>query len=176
MDLTTIVINLAQAFVELQSLAGGIAFGIGLYFVYVAVSKAIKATRTPGGTETAPAVIFTTLIVGALILDFSGAMSGVFSSMSGEDGRGYGLISYPGASAAGRFAPALNAVLTIMSTFGWWYALKGWTMFKRASEGGGGGGAEDYAWKGMIHVLGGAALINIAVTIEAFKETLGLAF
>jgi len=176
MDLTTLIVNLGEAIAAFQSLAGGVAFGIGLYFVYTCVSKAIKASRTPGGADSSPAMIFTCLLVGALLLNFSGTMSGVFSSMSGEDGATYGLVAYSGASAAGKFAPALNAALTIMSTFGWWYALKGWTMFKRASEGGGGGGAEDYAWKGMVHVLGGAAMINIAVTLDAFKETLGLTF
>jgi hypothetical protein len=111
--------------------------------------------------------------IGALIVNLSGAMTATIGSL-GESGTTYGsVISYSGAASAGNFAPAINAILTIVSTFGWWYALKGWTMLRKASSGGGGGGYEDYAWKGFIHILGGAALVNITATLDAFQATLG---
>src|SRR5260363_9425 len=80
-----------------------------------------------------------------------------------------------GALHAGAFKPAINAALTIVSTFGWWYGLKGFTLLRRAS-GGQGGGYEDTAWKGFVHILGGAAMINITTMLDAFKETAGLVF
>ncbi len=48
-------------------------------------------------------------------------------------------------------------------------------MLRKASSGGGGGGYEDYAWKGFVHILGGAALVNITTTLDAFKATIGMA-
>jgi len=177
MDLTTIVVNIGDTISEFQSLAGAIAFLAGLWYVAQAITKGMKATNSPGGgAETSGAAIFTSLIVGALLLDLSGTMGGVFASMSGEQGRGYGLVSYSGGASIGAFQPVLNAIMTIVSTFGWWYGFKGFTMFKKASEGHGTGGYEDYAWKGMVHALGGAAMVNIATTLDAFKETAGLAF
>jgi len=113
---------------------------------------------------------------GVLLAQFSFSMGSAWDSMTGSATTTYGMVSYAGASAAGAFAPAVNAVLTIISTFGWWYGLKGFTQLRKASSGGGGGGYEDYAWKGFIHILGGAAMINIASTLDAFKETLGLTF
>jgi hypothetical protein len=136
----------------------------------------MKASSTPGGSETSAAAVLTALIVGALLLDLSGSLGDVFATMSGEQGRGFGMVSYSGSTSMGVFTPALNAILTIISTFGWWYGFKGMTMFKKASEGHGSGGYEDYAWKGFIHTLGGAAMVNIATTLDAFKETAGLAF
>lgn len=175
MDLTTIVVNVASAVVEFQSLAGIAAFGIGLYYVYLAISHAIKASKAPGGGDVTAGAIFGPLLIGSLLLDFGSSMGGVFNSMSGEDGRSYGMVAYPGASVAGKFEPAINAALTIASTFGWWYGLKGWLMWKKASEGGG-NGYNDFTWKGFIHILGGAALINIVSTIQAFQATTGIAF
>lgn len=177
MDLTTLVVNIGSAAAEFQSLAGTLAFGVGLWYVVQAITKSVRASSSPGGSaETSAAAIFTSLIVGALLLNLSGSIGGLFATMSGEEGKGFGMISYSGGSSLGVFQPVLNAILTVVSTFGWWYGFKGFTMFKKASEGHGSGGYEDYAWKGFIHALGGAAMVNIPVTLDAFKETAGLAF
>jgi len=178
MDLTTIVVHIGETISEFQSLAGSIALLVGLWYIAQAITKSMKASSTPGGgsAEISGAAIFTSLIVGALLLDLSGTMGGVFESMTGEQGRGFGLVSYSGGASIGAFQPVLNAIMTIISTFGWWYGFKGFTMFKKASEGHGTGGYEDYAWKGLIHALGGAAMVNISNTLDAFKETAGLTF
>jgi hypothetical protein len=175
MDLTTIVVHLAQDIVEAESLAVAVAFAIGLWFCGSAISSAIKKSSAPG-SDISGSKIFGTFFIGVLLAQFSFSMGSVWDSMTGSSTTTYGMVSYAGASAAGAFAPAVNAVLTIISTFGWWYGLKGFTQLRRASSGGGGGGYEDYAWKGFIHILGGAAMINIATTLDAFKETLGLTF
>jgi hypothetical protein len=175
MDLTTIVVHLAQDIVEAESLAVAVAFAIGLWFCGSAISSAIKKSGSPG-SDISSSKIFGTFFIGVLLAQFSFSIGSVWDSMTGSTSTTYGMVSYAGASAAGAFAPAVNAVLTIISTFGWWYGLKGFTQLRKASSGGGGGGYEDYAWKGFIHIVGGAAMINIATTLDAFKETLGLTF
>ncbi|MEX3960199.1 conjugal transfer protein TraQ [Trinickia sp. EG282A] len=172
MDLTTIVVNIAQDIIAFQALAQTVAVGIGIFYCSKAIADAMRKSASPGADISGQS-IFAAFFIGALIVHFSGAMNSTLESM-GESDATYGLVSYSGASAAGAFAPAVNAVLTIISTFGWWYGLKGWTMLRRASNGGGGGGYEDYAWKGFIHILGGAALVNITATLDAFKATIGL--
>uniref|UniRef100_UPI003F499411 conjugal transfer protein TraQ n=1 Tax=Cupriavidus taiwanensis TaxID=164546 RepID=UPI003F499411 len=176
MDLTTIVTQLGATIVEFQSLAAAAAYAVGLWYIAKAVNRGIKASSQPGGGETSGAAIFTTLLIGAVLLNLTNTMGDLWETMTGERGAGFGMVSYSGASAAGVFAPAINAIFTIVSTFGWWYGFKGLTMFKKASEGHGSGGYEDYAWKGFIHAIGGAAMVNIGSTVDAFKETVGLTF
>ncbi|HDR9068262.1 hypothetical protein SAMN03159335_06298 [Burkholderia cepacia] len=174
MDLTTIVVNIAQDIIAFQALAQTVAVGIGIFYCSKAISDAMRKSASPGADISGQS-IFAAFFIGALIVHFSGAVNSTLASM-GESEATYGLVAYSGASAAGAFGPAINAVLTIISTFGWWYGLKGWTMLRKASNGGGGGGYEDYAWKGFIHILGGAALVNITATLDAFKATMGLTF
>ncbi|PCE30078.1 conjugal transfer protein TraQ [Burkholderia ubonensis] len=173
MDLTTIVVNIARDIIEFQALAQTVAAGVGIFYCAKAISDAVKKTGSPGADISGQSV-FAAFFIGALIVRFSGAMNSTLASM-GEGEATYGLVSYSGASGAGVFAPAINAILTIISTFGWWYGLKGWTMLRKASSGGGGGGYEDHAWKGFIHILGGASLVNITTTLDAFKATIGMA-
>jgi hypothetical protein len=172
MDLTTIVTNIAQDILTLQTFAQTLALGIGLWYCGTAISTAIKKSASPG-SDISGRAIFASFLIGAVIFNFTGAMTATIGSL-GESSTTYGsMISYSGASSAGDFASAINAILTIVSTFGWWYALKGWTMLRKASNGGGGGGYEDYAWKGFVHILGGAAIVNITATLDAFQGTLG---
>lgn len=174
MDLTTIVISIAEDIVAFQSLASAVAVMVGIYFCAKATVDAMKKSASPG-SDISGQGLAAAFFIGAVVVHFSGAMSSAAESM-GQGTVKYGLVSYSAASTAGVFAPAVNAVLTIVSTFGWWYGLKGFTMLKRASSGSSGGGYEDYAWKGMIHVLGGAALINITETLDAFRATIGMTF
>ncbi|SEI14440.1 conjugal transfer protein TraQ [Paraburkholderia hospita] len=174
MDLTTIVVSIAQDIIAFQALAQAVAVAAGVYYCAKAITDAMRKSSSPG-SDISGQSIFAAFFIGALIVHFSGAVNSTLESM-GESSATYGLVSYSGASAAGVFAPAVNAVLTIMSTFGWWYGLKGWTMLRKASSGGGGGGYEDHAWKGFVHILGGAALVNITATLDAFKATIGLTF
>lgn len=172
MDLTTMVTSMAQDLLALQALAQTFAVGIGIFYCGGALQNAIKKSGSPGADISGQSII-ASFLIGALIVNFSGAMTNTIGSLGGGTTTYGSMISYSGASAAGNFASAINAVLTIASTFGWWYALKGWTMFRKAASGGGGGGYEDYAWKGFIHILGGAMLVNINGTLNALQATIG---
>jgi len=173
MDLTTIVTSIAQDILTFQTLAQTLAVGIGIFYCGNALTSAIKKSGSAGSDVSGQSLLIAFLI-GALLINFTGAMSATIGSL-GEDSTQYGsMIWYSGAASAGAFSVPINAVLTIVSTFGWWYALKGWTMLRKASSGGAGGGYEDYAWKGFIHILGGAALVNITATLTAFQGTLGI--
>jgi hypothetical protein len=174
MDLTTIVTSIASDIVAFQALAQMVAVGIGIFYCAGALQNAIKKSGSPGADISGQS-IFASFFIGALIVNFSGAMDSTLGSLGEPDTAYSSAIAYIDTSvSAGAFAPAITAILTIVSTFGWWYALKGWTMLRKASSGGGGGGYEDYAWKGFIHILGGAALVNINATLDAFQGTLGI--
>ncbi|CCD28955.1 TraQ-like type IV secretion system protein (IcmC/DotN protein)like protein [Candidatus Glomeribacter gigasporarum BEG34] len=174
MDLTTLVVNVARDILAAQTLAQVVAIMIGIGYCAHALTQAMKKTAAPGA-DISGAKLFASFFIGALMLHFAGAMGHLWASMSGASAVHFGMVSYDGAAHAGAFKPAINAALTIVSTFGWWYGLKGFTLLRRAS-GGQGGGYEDTAWKGFVHILGGAAMINITTMLDAFKETAGLVF
>ncbi|MEX3917843.1 conjugal transfer protein TraQ [Paraburkholderia sp. BR10872] len=166
------ITSIAKDLLTLQALAQTFALGVGIVFCAAAIQNAMKKSASAGADVSGQSILVTFLI-GAALANFSWLMTNTIGSL-GSSGTTYGsLISYSGASAAGSFAGAVNAALTIVSTFGWWYGLKGWTLLKRASSGGGGGGYEDHAWKGFVHILGGAALVNITGTLDAFQATIG---
>ncbi|MGN6232382.1 MAG: conjugal transfer protein TraQ [Trinickia sp.] len=173
MDLTTIATSIASDILAFRDLAQMLAIGIGILYCGNSLRQAIRKSASPG-IDISGQSIFASFFIGALIVNFASTMDSTLGSL-GESDTTYGsLISYVNLSSAGQFAPVIAAILTIVSTFGWWYALKGWTMLRKASSGGGGGGYEDYAWKGFIHILGGAALVNINETLAAFQGTLGI--
>src|SRR5260363_433366 len=105
MDLTTLVVNVARDILAAQTLAQVVAIMIGIGYCAHALTQAMKKTAAPG------------------------------ASMSGASAVHLGMVSYDGAAHAGAFKPAINAALTIVSTFGWWYGLKGFTLLRRASGG-----------------------------------------
>lgn len=173
MDLTTIVASIASDITAFSALAQVVAIGIGIVYCGNALLKAIRKSGSPGADISGQS-IFASFFIGALIVNFASTMDSTLGTL-GESSTAYSdVISYIDLSSTGQFAPVISAILTIVSTFGWWYALKGWTMLRKASSGGGGGGYEDYAWKGFIHILGGAALVNINETLAAFQGTFGI--
>ncbi|RDU98733.1 conjugal transfer protein TraQ [Trinickia dinghuensis] len=173
MDLTTIVTSISYDILAFRDLAQMLAIGIGILYCGNSLRQAIRKSASPG-IDVSGQSIFASFFIGALIVNFASTMDSTLGSM-GQTDTSYGdFIAYVNLSSAGQFAPVIAAILTIVSTFGWWYALKGWTMLRKASSGGVGGGYEDYAWKGFIHILGGAALVNINETLAAFQGTLGI--
>lgn len=179
MDLATIVIHIAKDLIATQALVQTIAVGLGIGYCAHATMQAIKKSAAPDANSVISGKkIFASFFIGALIVNFSAAMSNVWASMTGEQRISYGMVSYVNAPSIGQLGPVINAILTIVSTFGWWYGLKGWILLRKAStvHSGSGGGYEDDGWRGFIHILGGAAMINITATLDAFKETVGLTF
>jgi hypothetical protein len=112
------------------------------------------------------------LLIGAVLTNYSGALSEVSSSM-GLGTVSYAALDYPGASTFGQMAPAINAVLTLASMAGGAFALKGILMIHQANSGGGAYAAHDVGLKGATHVLAGAALANIVQVIDVFQQSAG---
>lgn len=99
MDLTTIVINIAQDIIAFQALAQTVAVGIGIFYCATAISNAIKKSGSPGADISGQS-IFVAFFIGALIVNFSGAMNSTLATM-GEGDATTGLVAYSGASRQG---------------------------------------------------------------------------
>jgi len=54
-------------------------------------------------------------------------------------------------------------------TLGWCFGLRGLLQWNKAVAGGGSAGQNgDLMWAGLWHLLGGAAMVNIAAAVKSF--------
>ena len=79
-------------------------------------------------------------------------------------------VTYSGADSFGRFKDAVNAVLTLASFAGGCFFFKGLLLMKKAAlEGESSQGGDDAIWRGLTHMIFGAALTHVDKVIEAFQ-------
>ena len=70
---------------------------------------------------------------------------------------------------------AVNAVLTLASFAGGCFFFKGLLLMKKAAlEGESSQGGDDAIWRGLTHMIFGAALTHVDKVIEAFQATFQL--
>lgn len=153
----------------------GISALIGFIWAGSALIKMGKASRFPGQSPVTFGDILPLLIIAAVIFNLSGFINNVLTSV-GLGTTSYGPLSYSGAAVVGgRFEQMINAALTIAAMFGGVFCIKGVLLLKKAF-GGYQGQGEDFTWKAITHILGGAILVNIPRFLEAAQTSLGIAW
>lgn len=115
---------------------------------------------------------FMTMAMGGVLLSIDKFAGAAFTTLSGGPAKtGWSAIQYTAPHASQAANDIFSNVLTIVALFGWASIVRGVIAFKDATDGKHGGGFEDPAWKGFVHVLAGAACINIDRTITAVRAT-----
>ncbi|UUZ54105.1 conjugal transfer protein TraQ [Massilia sp. H-1] len=118
-----------------------------------------------------PHEVIPVIVVGALLLNLRLIINKSWNSMAAGT-IDYGPVAYAQAADFGKLSDAINAVLTIVSVAGGCYFFKGLLLLKRAAvEGQSSQGSEDFQWRALTHMIGGCLLIQIADTIERFRQT-----
>lgn len=122
---------------------------------------------------------FGSIVIGAMLLQYGGFMSGIYESLTGSAGlSSYSQLSYtpPTAAAVPAWAQAtLDACVNVIQVFGWGAGISGLLDWRRATQGGHGqGGYDDPVWKGSWKIFGGALAINIPRTINDVLQFLGI--
>ena len=135
--------------------------------------KLVRANTVPGQPQMTVGDVLPVLIIGAMVANYADSLNAAWQTF-GTGSLSYGAINYEGASGFGPLAPAVNAVLTLAALFGGFFGLKGLVLIRKANNGASSHGAEDYVWKGIGHLFGGAALANIPRMIDAARASLHL--
>jgi hypothetical protein len=144
---------------------------VGTLYVGSALLRMSRASRLPGQQAVTVGDILPIILVGALLLNLSVFINTAWNSMASGT-VSYGAVSYAQAADFGKFADAINAVLTLASLAGGCYFFKGVVLLKKASmEGQSSQGADDSVWRALTHMLGGCLLVQIADTIERFRQS-----
>lgn len=168
---TTVLINLANSLLPVQSLITGAAYLIGIAFALKAlyslkVYGEAKTMQTSSSSIKEP--IFYLAIAGLLIY-FPTGVDIVMNTTFGYSN----ILSYGDSdvlnSAFDGDSEVGNAFVIIFQTIGLYAFVRGWVLIARASSQGqppGGTG------KGLMHVFGGILAVNIVGTVEMVNNTL----
>ena len=176
MDISAMIVALATSMTapmwQLLFAFGGLT---GFLYFGGAVSKVARATRFPGEPPVTIGDVLGVLFVAAMMANLSTVINRAWNSM-GAGVITYGPITYSNAASLGVFAVAINAVLTLVSISGGYFFFKGLLFLKRAVSGHSSHGADDFVWRAVTHMFGGAALVQITNMIDALDQSLGNAW
>lgn len=172
MDISEILINFAHEFpAAMWRLLWSLGALVGLVFAGSAILRMSRAARIPGQAPVSLGDVLPIVLVGALLLNLKVVIDRAWNSLAAGSVN-YGPISYAQAAEFGKFADAINAVLSLVSVAGGCYFFKGVVLLKRASmQGQSGQYADDSVWQAITHMLGGCLLVQIPETIERFRQS-----
>ena len=175
MDLASMIISAANSLVAvLWGLLWSLSALAGMVYAGTVLRRMQLATIEPGHRPITLGSTFAVLVIGAALFNMSGLISTTWTSF-GSGSTTYGAISYSGADSFGRFKDAVNAVLTLASFAGGCFFFKGLLLMKKAAlEGESSQGGDDAIWRGLTHMIFGAALTHVDKVIEAFQATFQL--
>ncbi|MEM7997268.1 conjugal transfer protein TraQ [Morganella morganii] len=175
MDGIQILVNLASningAFVSLAITLGGFfaVFGAIGYLAHTASSEKKNHGRSSGPGK----AIAWLLLCGAL-----GGLDQMVSAGAqqlGWQGATFGAISYIDVGTFGVAADAGNAILTLIRTLGWFYALQGILNWRRSlKEGHTGLSSSQDVSTGSLKFVIGVMMICCPNLLDALQKTLGL--
>jgi hypothetical protein len=175
MDIATMVITFAKDVpAALWTALWALGMLVGTLYCGNALLRMVRASRLPGQSPVTLGDILPIMIIGGLMYNLSNFIDATWNSM-GSGVVSYGPITYATSKDFGKFADAINAVLTIASVAGGCYFFKGVVLLKRATaDGQSSNGSEDFVWRAITHMIGGALLVQVADTIERFRQSLHL--
>lgn len=172
MDIAEMLIHFAKEFPAVMwRLLWALGALVGILYCGSALLRMARASRLPGQNPVTVGEIVPVILVGALLLNLRLFINKAWNSMAAGT-IDYGPVSYAQAAEFGKFANAINAVLTIASVAGGCYFFKGLLLLKRAAvEGQSSQGSEDIHWRALAHMIGGCLLVQIADTVERFRQS-----
>ena len=175
MDLASMIVAFANPFSaalwRFLWVLGGVT---GLFYVGSSLRRMQRASLFPGHNPVTLSDILPVILVGGLLANLSKFINTTWNSF-GQGVVTYGAVSYSGAASFGRFADAINAVLTLASVAGGVFFFKGVLLLKKAAmDGQSSHGADDSVWRALTHMVFGALLVQIPDAIEAFRQSFHL--
>ncbi len=167
----------AKAFAEhlIPFLVGALAVAVGLVVIFSAIrnvyQKGSTGRASSGGNEIGYGGIALKLLVGGMLLRFASTLQDTSQLIFGVGIKSYHeVLAYaPLPAQAGLWRQVLEVCLLWVVMIGWVGAFRGLLLWNGAANGGGSGGSSgDLFWRGLWHLLGGAAAVNMSGMISSF--------
>ncbi|MDF2461831.1 MAG: hypothetical protein K0Q43_66 [Ramlibacter sp.] len=108
--------------------------------------------------------------IGAMLLQYARTMQDVSMLAFGSPIQDASAVMayFPAAQGMGRWTEVMNVALLWVVTLGWIFGLRGLLQWNKAISGGGSAGQNgDLMWGGFWHLIGGAAMVNLAGALRA---------
>jgi len=153
--------------IALTELVKYAAYIIGIYLVVGSVFKFSKLGNNGGYSRITPRVPLTMFFVGVSLFALTSSVDVVKNTML--MGSGPGSILMPSASGSGVASAALQGVLLFIRLVGYIAFVRGWLLLNQA-----GLGRDGVIGRGLTHLGGGVAAINIETTAKILANTFGI--
>ncbi|NKB46539.1 MAG: type IV secretion protein IcmC [Legionellales bacterium] len=174
-DAVQMLTNLASVQPNLYKLVTGAAYVIGLAFIFRALYhlKIYGELRTMMASQTGLKEPLAYLFVGTMLLYLPTGFSTVMQTAFGYDN----VLAYTDwrTTSGSITGPGGVAILRLVQLVGAIAFVKGWMILAR-SAGQGGGAQGNTTGKGLTHIFGGVAGMNIVGTANVISSTLGVSF
>lgn len=167
----------AKAFAEqlVPFLVGALSIVVGLAVIFSAIrnvyQKGANGRAASSGNEIGYGGIAMKLLVGGLLLRFASTLQDTSKLLFGVGIQSYqGVLAYaPLPAQAGLWKQVFEVCLLWVVMIGWIGAFRGLLLWNNAANGGGSGGSSgDLFWRGLWHLVGGAAAVNMSGVIGSF--------
>lgn len=167
--------NVAEMFANFASSAASIIYlvvGAGVLLGVVVTFKAALSLKeySESGGRTSLKTPLILAIVGAMLVSLPGTINMATETMSLGSNTALNVFSVGGGGGIPGMDAAIKGVLLFVKLIGHISIVRGLLIFKRVGEGQ--QGAE--AGRGLTHILGGAAAVNINTTIDLLSNSVGL--
>lgn len=153
---------------------GTLSVLLGLWLIF----SALKAVRQMGERNSDPSAGTLTwgrvagqALIGALLLQYARTMQELSQTLFASPIQDASAVMayFPAAQGMGRWTEVITVALLWVVALGWCFGLRGLLQWNRALAGGGSAGQNgDLMWAGFWHLIGGAAMVNMAGFIKAF--------
>ena len=155
---------------------GALAVLLGLVALFSAVRAMFRmgdrqGSSDPGAGPLTWGRVAGQVVLGAMLLRYAATMGDMSLLLFGEPiQNSQAVLAYfPAVQGMGKWAEVLNVAVLWVVTLGWIFGLRGLLMWNKAVAGGGSAGQNgDLMWGGMWHLVGGAAMVNLASAFKTF--------
>ena len=160
-DIGTMFANFTASSEAIIKLVQAVSIIIGVYLVIGSIFKFVQLDRGQIGLKT-PLIMF---LSGIGIFALSGSIAVVTQTMA--MGNGPGNILLPNSSKmSAQTSAALLGVLTFIRMVGYIAFVRGWLLINQHAQ-----GKEGTLGRGLTHIFGGVAAINVVVTAKILANT-----
>lgn len=161
--LGTMFANFTESGKALIKLVQASAFVIGAYLLIGSVFKMLAVSNGKAEIKTPITMFF----CGIALLSVMSSFSVISQTMSMPSGPGDVLISASSGGFKAQTAAAMTGVLTFIQLLGYIAFIRGWLLLNSH-----GMGKEGALSRGLTHLFGGVAAINIKITAKIIATTI----
>lgn len=155
--------NSKQAWIALSKLTQFIAVIIGFYLIIGAVIKFSNLGSSPQATAKQPIFMF---LIGVALFAITPSISTVYVTMFSEPMKTVLVPAGGGGNCGPNTGDVMQSIFMFIKLVGIIAFIRGWLLLNQAAA-----GKEGMIGRGLVHIGGGVAAMNVVVVAKMLKAT-----